>query len=137
MADAPRSGIADRLLLEYVLETRPEVIHKLLENPAAVLDSVGVSEDALTCPPEADAALERSEGLAGRANELGDTPLVDALPRLHEIVRQGLGADFTAAKVPFGIRFSEHLPEVPSTDLTGTGTIECTFGIKCKPDVDG
>lgn len=56
---------------------------------------------------------------------------------MPEIVGPVLGEDFGVEKVPFGMRFAENVRTLPGDlGLSGTATVECTFGFSCKADVD-
>jgi hypothetical protein len=126
-----------RLRLDYALQNHPALMDRLMKEPASVLEELGADEAALECPDKAHAAYERSATVADKANELGNASLVEALPKLHDVIRDGLGPEFDTFKVPFGVRFAERVEGVVGMDVTGTGSVECTFGLECKPDVDG
>jgi hypothetical protein len=130
-------AVVGRLRLDYALETRPELLDRLLEDPREVLDAVGVDEAALLCTDEAHDSLERSQKIAERANEIGTADVAETLPRLRGVITDGFGSNVQTMKVPFGIRFMERVEGVQGMELTGTGTVECTFGLECKGDVDG
>ena len=129
--------LCDRLRLDYALEQEPELLEQLLEDPEGVLKRVGVDDRALVCPDDAHQSLARAEEAAARANSIGDIDIVEALPQLREVVRDALGRNHLTAKVPFGIRFAEKVAGFDGQDLTGTASVECTFGLECKGDVDG
>jgi hypothetical protein len=130
-------SVTGRLRLDYALETSPELLDRLLEDPRSVLDAVGVDESALVCTDEAHKSLGRSQEIAERANALGEADVAETLPRLREVIQEGFGPNVRTMKVPFGIRFMERVEGVRGMELTGTGTVECTFGLECKGDVDG
>lgn len=129
--------VTGRLRMDYALETRPELLDRLLEDPSSVLDDLGVDESALVCTDDAHKSLERSQEIAERANAIGSADVAETLPRLREVIREGFGPNVQTMKVPFGIRFMERVEGVRGMELTGTGTVECTFGLECKGDVDG
>ena len=84
----------ERTRVDYALQNRPALLDRLLREPAAVLDELGVDEAALACTDEAHAAYERSAAVAERANALGADSLVEALPKLADVMRDGLGPRF-------------------------------------------
>jgi hypothetical protein len=127
----------DRKRVDYALENHPALLERLLKEPAAVLDELGVEEAALACPDHAHAAYERSAAVADKANAIGDASLVDVLPKLRNVITDGLGPEFETVKLPFGLGFREQVRGGTGMDVTGTGSVECTFGLECKPDVDG
>jgi hypothetical protein len=127
----------DRKRVDYALENHPALLDRLLEEPAAVLKELGVEESALACPDLAHAAYDRSSAVADKANAIGDVSLVEALPKLGDVIRDGLGPEFDTYRLPFGLGFREPVMGGTGMDVTGTGSVECTFGLECKPDVDG
>jgi hypothetical protein len=129
--------LCDRLRLDYALEQEPGLLEQLLEDPQRVLERVGVDDRALVCPDDAHRSLARGDEAAAKANSIGDIGIVESLPQLREVVRDALGPDFLTAKVPFGIRFAERVGGFAGRDVTGTASVECTFGLECKGDVDG
>jgi hypothetical protein len=132
-----RQRVKDQLLLDYVLQQQPALLERLLEAPQSVFERIGVSADALSCPDEVHQAIARAERAAEAANALADKSPAEALPELAAIARGRLGKEATAVKIPFGIRFSEQVSDDVGLDATATGTVECTFRIRCSPDHDG
>jgi hypothetical protein len=128
-------GLADRAALDYLLESHPELLRRLVDDPDAVLRELGVGEENLWCPPVAHDALERGGRVAAAAERLTG-PLTANLPQLRGAVEAEFGAAFAAAKIPFGVRFAEEVRASGNAELTGTASVECTFGIGCRPDVD-
>src|SRR5687767_5107383 len=101
-----------RLFLESALQQNPDLVRELLNDPQALLQRLGASEAALRCPDEAHEALSRGERVAADLNAIGDIPLIEALPRLGEIIRRGFEEEPRITKVPFGIRFTEQVRTV-------------------------
>jgi hypothetical protein len=133
----PAKDHDDRLRLDYALRHDERLAGRLLDDPDGVLGDLGVGAEALECPEQAHAARERAEKPAAELTRLGeDAPLTDALKQARPVLEPALGDDFLVERVPFGLRFAERVGSV-GLDLTGTGTVECTFGLKCSPDVDG
>jgi hypothetical protein len=123
--------------LEYVLSNHPELLRELLENPTAVLERLGVSEEALRCPDEAHVAYERGRQAAEAVSALGELPMTEALPRILRIAEELIGKPVVVYKVPYGLRFVEPTPEPAEATWTATATFECTFSPGCHGDTDG
>lgn len=123
-----------RRALEYSLAQRPELARRLLDDPAGVLDELGWNEDDLKCTPGAHAALEKAATQAEALTRLGvNASLFETLPAAAVVLEEGLGKDFIAEKIPFGMRFRER---VQPNAFIGTATVECTFGFSCHADID-
>jgi len=129
------------------LLTSPDALLALLTNPIKWLKDHGLSPEDIACTEEAHAGLANAERVAAKANELAPLPLVEALPRLYELFQAVWGDDVQVDRIPFGVTVAQRpivprpLPPVPPIDdnpgaTTGTGTVSCTFGLSCKPDVD-
>lgn len=120
----------------------PEALRELLRDPRGWLVRHGLSEDDVACPEDAHAAEGRAAEVAAKANELASLPLVEALPRLHELACAVWGEEVELLRIPFGVVLAERpVPPAPILDdnpfaTTGTGTISCTFRLRCKADVD-
>jgi hypothetical protein len=136
----------DRKSVDALLEN-PNVLRALLVDPKGWLKEYGVSEAAISCTAEAHAGLAKAERVAKKANELATLPLLEALPRLHELAETVWDDGVVVERIPFGVVIAERpqlpppLPPVPPLDdnpevTTGTGTIRCTFALSCKADVD-
>jgi len=132
-----KDQLKSHLFLDYVLQHQPEVILQLIADPADVLKRLQLDEDALKCPKEVHEAYERGKSVAEEVEALGEISLSEALPRIARIARLRLGDDLTAAKLPFGLRFSEKVSKAQRMDWTATATFECVFGPGCHADVDG
>lgn len=135
-AGVARDALADRVMLDYLLEHRPELLGRLVVNPDEVLRELNLDEAALRCPPEAHDALARGQQVADAASELDDSDIAEAIPQLRNTVENAFGLKFETVKIPFGIRFAEEVRPSNSATLTGTASVECTFALSCKPDVD-
>ena len=81
-----------RIYAEELLED-PEELRALLQDPHGWLARHQLGEADVACPDDAHAALDRAEGVAAKANELAEMPLLEALPRLHELAAQVWGED--------------------------------------------
>ena len=128
----------DHAALTRALESQPDLLEEFVTKPAEVLQRLGLKEDALRCTTEAHAAIARAEKVVERTKGIGSRSLTDELVKLTQIAREGLGVDATIGIVPFGIRFAERVKGSRDLDLTGTGTVECTFGgLECHADGDG
>jgi hypothetical protein len=115
-------------------------LQQLLTNPYEWLESHGLTQQDVECPDTAHSALDRAEQIAAKANELARLPLLDALPRLHELATRVWGEDVELSRIPFGVSLAERPigpgPVLGEGATTGTASINCTFGLHCKADVD-
>lgn len=125
-----------------VLLQDAEALQELLQNPYQWLERHGLTQQDVECTDTAHAALERAEEVAEKANELAQLPLLEALPRLHELATRVWSDNLEVSRIPFGVSLAERpiepgpiIDDNPSA-TTGTGSIRCTFGLKCKADVD-
>jgi hypothetical protein len=127
----------------------PDALRALLMEPKEWLKRYGLSETDIACTEEAHAGLAKAEKVAAKANELANLPLVEALPRLHELAKTVWDEDVVVGRIPFGVIIAEGpkpplprpIPPVPPLDdnldvTTGTASVSCTFGLSCKADVD-
>jgi hypothetical protein len=125
----------------------PDALRALLMEPKKWLMRHGLSETDIACTEEAHAGLAKAEKVAAKATELANLPLVEALPRLHELAKTVWDEDVLVERIPFGVTIAEKpqvprpLPPVPPLDdnldvTTGTASVRCTFGLSCKADVD-
>jgi hypothetical protein len=122
----------------------PDAMLALLKDPKRWLQQHGISEDDLLPSTDADTALEKAEEVAAKADELARLPLLVALPRLRELAASAWPEGIDVEGVPFGVRLAERprpIPPQPILDdnpkaTTGTGSISCTFSLRCKADVD-
>ncbi|HEU4807415.1 MAG TPA: hypothetical protein VFT01_04075 [Homoserinimonas sp.] len=119
-----------------------DALQELLQNPYEWLERHGLTQQDVECTDTAHDALERAEEVARKANELAQLPLLDALPRLHELATRVWSEEVEVSRIPFGVSLAERptqpgpiIDDNPSA-TTGTGSIRCTFGLKCKADVD-
>jgi len=97
---------------------------------------LGFTEDILRCTESAHRAMDRASKAASEMSTVDDQKLEVALPELAAIARRTFGADFEVRPIPFGLLFAEQA-RVTTAGLTGTGTVQCTFALKCGPDGDG
>ncbi|MEU4426013.1 hypothetical protein AB0F81_35790 [Actinoplanes sp. NPDC024001] len=121
----------------------PAVLEALLRDPKKWMKRHRLEESDLDLNDEARSAATRAEKVAAKADELSRLPLVEALPRLRELAEEVWGEDVEVSRVPFGVSLAQRRPVPPPPILdddpfatTGTGSISCTFRLKCKPDVD-
>jgi hypothetical protein len=124
----------------------PDTLVALLKNPKSWLQQYGMLEEDVACTDGAHIALAKAEEVAAKANELADLPLIEALPRLHELADSMWPDGIEVERIPFGIAIAQRpqVPDVPilpappvdSGTTTGTASIRCTFGLSCKADAD-
>lgn len=136
-----REELADHLLLSYVLTYNGQVLREFVQNPAAVLDRLGLPADAMRCPPAAHRARGRAEGVVREVEALGGIEALQALPIVAEIVTRSFTSPVELVKIPFGVQFGESQAtdgeQPPAMAHTGTATVQCTWGLACGADVDG
>src|SRR4051812_5290763 len=90
----------------------PEALRALLTDPKKWLKRHRLTEADIACPDEAHDGLAKAEKVAKKANELAKLPLVDALPRLHELAETVWGDDVVVERIPFGVTVAQR-PTVP------------------------
>ncbi|MBN1629089.1 MAG: hypothetical protein JW990_04955 [Thermoleophilia bacterium] len=139
-----REELTQHLLLSYILTYNERTLREFVEDPAAVLERLGLSADSMRCPPEAHRALARADGAVREAEALGELEAVRALPMVSEIVSRHLTGPVRLRKLPFGVQFEESQTPVDDGEegrqdmtWTATGTVECSWGFKCGSDTDG
>jgi hypothetical protein len=139
-----REELANHLLLSYVLTYNDRVLRALVENPAAVLERLGLPADAMRCPPGAHRALARADAAVREVEALGDLDPVQSMPIVAEIVSRHFASPHRLVKIPFGVQFEESQTpegeepgEPAEMTWTATGTVQCTWGLKCGSDTDG
>jgi hypothetical protein len=124
----------------YLTENSPDLLKELIQNPSEVLQRLGFKEDVLKCPEDVHKALDRAEEVKERVERLGNITLSEGLPKIAEIVSEVFGNDYRVSRIPFGIQFSEKVPNFDAIIpyWTATGTIGGTFGpLSQKIGVDG
>lgn len=125
------------MLLEQRLSARPDILRRMLDEPAAALAELDLTLDDLHCPEQVTEATARAERAVKALQEIEQLPLEERLPRIARIARRYLGDDFRVAKAPFGLQFAEPSGEASNAEWTATGTFICTFHPGCGPDNDG
>ncbi len=70
--------------------------------------------------------------------DIKNNNLTDGLPQVTKLIEESFGRDFEVSIKPFGIEFSEAIVEPAGIEITGTGTVEGTWGWldNVRPDVD-
>jgi hypothetical protein len=125
------------MLLEQRLSERPDILLRMLDEPAKALGELGLTLEDLQCPEQVAESTKRAEQAAAAVREIEHLTLAKRLPRIGKIAKRYLGDNFRVEKVPFGLQFLESSSSSSNSEWTGTGTIICTFHPGCGPDNDG
>ena len=125
------------MLLEQRLAGRPDILRRMLDEPAAALAEMDLTLDDLHCPEQVAESTARAERAAEAVRAIEQLPLDERLPHISRIARRYLGDDFRVVKVPFGLQFVEPSSAASNSEWTATGTFICTFHPGCGPDNDG
>lgn len=139
-----REHLKNHLLLDYLLSNNQRMLHALVQNPAQVLERLGLPQDAMRCPPAAHRAARRAEAAVREIEALDNPDPLQTLPIIAEIISRYFASPYQLVKIPFGVRFEESQKrdgedegEPQDMTYTGTGTVQCTWSPGCGPDVDG
>ncbi len=135
-----REQLKNHLLLDYVLTYNKRLLQALVENPAAVLERLGLDPDAMRCPPIVHEANARAEAAVREIEALENRDPVEAMPMIAEIVSHHFARPYYLVKIPFGVRFEESqggAGEPQEAAYTGTASVQCTWSPGCGLDVDG
>lgn len=125
-----------RALVEYTLESNPDLLKSFVQNPQPFLDELQIDEQALVCTDEAHRAVARAEKVRAALQKQGSASVTELLPRASEAVAKAFGEDYTVEKIPFGVRFCEPVKEA-RLGLTATGSIGIEFKVRFYVDIDG
>ncbi len=137
--------LKNHLLLDYMLSNNQRLLEALVENPAEVLERLGLPQDALRCPPRAHRAARRAEDAVREIEALENLNPIETMPLIAEIISRHFANPYFLVKIPFGVRFEESQNRDDDEEdggqhdatYTGTATVQCTWSPGCGLDVDG
>ena len=97
-----------------------------IQSPETFLESIGLTFDDMTCPPEAHAAFKRGKDFrdAMAAKKFDNNKEYIAYAR--KLAVKYFGADFECAIIPFGVKFREKI-DLEANPLDGTSTASGTI----------